>query len=236
MPGRGERCIVFMHCYPADLVQGDDEFLELVARHRIRFVDTGHTHYNELINDGRTMYAATRSTGQIEEGPASFSVTTVDGDVVSWKFKALDTPWPLVQVTSPSDYRLIAEPAPPIHLIRGTCLVRANVFNSKGVTSVSCRIDHGPKLVMESAAEANRTWSCDVFALDDGRHNIAVHALDTSGAAAAEDAITILVAQPGEYDPPARTTDGSDAESIGAWPEKGILGTQLGPNKNGRKW
>jgi 3',5'-cyclic-AMP phosphodiesterase len=23
---------------------------------------------------------------------------------------------------------------------------------------------------------------------------------------------------------------------IGAWPEKHILGTQLGPNKNGRKW
>jgi hypothetical protein len=24
--------------------------------------------------------------------------------------------------------------------------------------------------------------------------------------------------------------------AIGAWPERGILGTQLGPNKNGRKW
>jgi Icc protein len=23
---------------------------------------------------------------------------------------------------------------------------------------------------------------------------------------------------------------------IGVWPEHGILGTQLGPNKNGRKW
>jgi 3',5'-cyclic-AMP phosphodiesterase len=23
---------------------------------------------------------------------------------------------------------------------------------------------------------------------------------------------------------------------LGAWPERGILGTKLGPNKNGRKW
>jgi hypothetical protein len=24
--------------------------------------------------------------------------------------------------------------------------------------------------------------------------------------------------------------------AISAWPEHGLLGTQLGPNKNGRKW
>ena len=29
---------------------------------------------------------------------------------------------------------------------------------------------------------------------------------------------------------------GSDARSIGAWPERHLLGTQLGPNRNGRKW
>jgi Icc protein len=49
----------------------------------------GHTHYNELANDGRTLYTATRSTGQIEEGPVGFSVTNIDGDVISWKFLPL---------------------------------------------------------------------------------------------------------------------------------------------------
>ena len=24
--------------------------------------------------------------------------------------------------------------------------------------------------------------------------------------------------------------------ALGAWPEHGLLGTQLGPNKNGRQW
>ena len=39
-----------------------------------------------------------------------------------------------------------------------------------------------------------------------------------------------------DWTPPARQADGSDADRVGAWPEKGILDTQLGPNRNGRKW
>jgi hypothetical protein len=35
---------------------------------------------------------------------------------------------------------------------------------------------------------------------------------------------------------PERRADGSDADRTGAWPEKGIAGAQLGPNRNGRKW
>jgi 3',5'-cyclic-AMP phosphodiesterase len=29
---------------------------------------------------------------------------------------------------------------------------------------------------------------------------------------------------------------GSDVHALGAWPEHGIEGSQLGPNKNGRRW
>lgn len=29
---------------------------------------------------------------------------------------------------------------------------------------------------------------------------------------------------------------GSDADTVGAWPERGLLGMQLGPNRNGRHW
>jgi 3',5'-cyclic-AMP phosphodiesterase len=31
-----------------------------------------------------------------------------------------------------------------------------------------------------------------------------------------------------------RARNGSDAASIGAWPENGVFATQLGPNRNGR--
>ncbi len=33
-----------------------------------------------------------------------------------------------------------------------------------------------------------------------------------------------------------RSSTGSDAGSVGAWPERHLFGTQLGPNRNGRKW
>lgn len=33
-----------------------------------------------------------------------------------------------------------------------------------------------------------------------------------------------------------RRPTGSDAGRGGAWPERHLLGTKLGPNKNGRKW
>ncbi len=60
----------------------------------------GHTHYNELANDGATIFMATRSTGQIEEGPPGFSIAAVDGRGVSWRFKPLDAAWPFVLITA----------------------------------------------------------------------------------------------------------------------------------------
>ena len=66
----------------------------------------GHTHYNEIANDGRTLYSATRSTGQIEEGPVGYSVTNIDGKVISWRFVELGK-LPVVVITSPSDERLL---------------------------------------------------------------------------------------------------------------------------------
>jgi hypothetical protein len=70
----------------------------------------GHTHYNELANDGCTIFATTRSTGQIEEGPVGFSLMAVDRGVLSWRFKPLDAAWPFVLITSPADRRLITNP------------------------------------------------------------------------------------------------------------------------------
>ncbi len=33
-----------------------------------------------------------------------------------------------------------------------------------------------------------------------------------------------------------RQAEGSDADRVGTWPERGMFDTQLGPNRNGRKW
>ena len=71
----GGRCALFMPTYPADLRgAGETQAInEAIAAREVLLVDMGHTHYNELANDGRTIFAATRSTGQIEEGPATRS-------------------------------------------------------------------------------------------------------------------------------------------------------------------
>src|ERR1700744_4495402 len=61
---------VFVHTYPDDL-QDDKEkatFKKLISENNVALVDMGHTHYNEIANDGETIFSATRANGQIEEG------------------------------------------------------------------------------------------------------------------------------------------------------------------------
>jgi Icc protein len=86
---------VFMHAYPADLGAEGAELAAMLDESPVALVSMGHTHYNEISNDGRTIYAATRSTGQIEEGDAGFTFAAIDCGVVSWRFKPLNSSWPL---------------------------------------------------------------------------------------------------------------------------------------------
>jgi 3',5'-cyclic-AMP phosphodiesterase len=64
-----ERVVVFMHSYPSEHGVDAAELRHLFQYGCVLLVEMGHTHYNELANDGRIVYAATRSTGQVEEGP-----------------------------------------------------------------------------------------------------------------------------------------------------------------------
>lgn len=82
-----QRSVIFLHCYPSDLGDSGPLLSDLIRKYRVLLVEMGHTHYNEIANDGKTLYTATRSTGQIEEGPVGFSVTNLDHGVVSWRFK-----------------------------------------------------------------------------------------------------------------------------------------------------
>ena len=192
----------------------------LLDRFPPAFVDMGHTHYNELANDGRTAYAATRSTAQIEEGPPGFSVAALDAGAASWRFKPLDAPWPLVLLTSPADHRLATPQAAPQPLIR------ARAFHESGIARATCRIDDALPIDMH---ERDGAWSCP-WRPDGAPHRITVRA-ETASGEAGED--TILAGPPPA---PRDAPRGSDAHAIGAWAERHILGTQLGPNRNGRKW
>lgn len=224
----GETVVVFMHTYPADL-RGDGEAVavtDLLSRYRVALVDMGHTHYNELAHDGATIFAATRSTGQIEEGPVGFSLVAIDRGVVSWRFKLLDEQYPFVIITSPADARLARDDHP--HNDAGA--IRAVVMGQETIARVDCRVDDGDWIAM--ARDQRPFWSATGAPVATGRHDVTVRAVTESGRCGVHAIRTGLRAAGA----PSREAFGSDALSIGAWPENGIFGTQLGPNRNGRKW
>jgi hypothetical protein len=159
----------------------------------------------------------------------------VDGSVASWRFKELDRPWPFVLITSPADHRLIFDPTQPDQVPVGAFSVRAKVFGD-AVVGVSLNLEDGAPITMiEDPTSAGR-WKGEAPALVPGRHSIDVEATIADGAAD-RDSLRVLVADaPASERPRLKVHAGHDLHSIGSWPEHGLLGTQLGPNKNGRKW
>jgi Icc protein len=222
-----EPVVVFMHTYPADFRDEADELAKMFDESTVVLVDMGHTHYNELANDGRTIYATTRSVGQIEEGDVGFAFVAVDRGAVSWRFKTLDSPWPFVMITSPSDRRLVIDPDATRLTAGQRCEVRASVWGKSPIANAVLRIDDGGWHAMHAAGEG--LFIAEISA-PDRSFRLSVRARDRGGK---ENVDSIEVAPPDEN---YRKPTGSDAGGIGAWPERHLLGTQLGPNRNGRKW
>jgi hypothetical protein len=219
-----------MHAYPGDLAADVDEVANGFAQGGVAFVDTGHTHYNELLNDGRVLYGATRSTGQIEEdgGRPGYTIVCLYGRVASWRFRRIGESWPHVQIVAPSDIRLVTRPADADQVPRpDTVTIVAKVFGS----------DEVPVLLVDGremgpmARDAEGFWRRDVSAIGAGMHRVDVTC------AGQRDAIDVLVRGadtiPKRWPPVA---PGRECHAIGAWTEAGIEGTQLGPNKNGCGW
>lgn len=227
----GQTPLVFMHGYPGDLAADGEAIAQALADARVAFVDTGHTHYNELLNDGRVVYGATRSTAQIEEGGGrpGFSIVTVHDRVPSWRFKELGSAWPFVQIVAPADYRMVTSPADPHQVSRpGQVEVVAKVFGQTD-SRVMLALD-GAKVVAMEPVPDTALWRANML-LEDGLHEIAV----SSG----NDRDTIRVLVRGADDIPRRAMPvalGRNVHAVGAWPEHGIDGAQLGPNKNGMRW
>jgi Icc protein len=217
----GKNCAVFMHAYPADLGEDAERLSRLLDASNVRLVAMGHTHYNEIAHDGRTIYAATRSTGQIEEGPVGFSFAALDGNAVSWRFKPLNSPWPFVMITAPADQRLDLDAQ-----TASVRLVRACAWGAAPVSHAEFRVDDDPWTAMR--LEDRGVFSAP-FVTGKRAFRLEVRVTADDGAVAGD------VIECGTNDA-RRPSTGSDAGSIGAWPERHLFGTQLGPNRNGRKW
>ena len=221
----GQTKVLLFHCYPSDLKVGGAELMEVLRNFDVSLIDMGHTHYNEIANDGRTLYSATRSTGQIEEGPVGYSITNVDGRVVSWRFVELGK-LPVVVITSPSDERLLTS---QIGTLQGEVRVRAKFWGESEVVRLSAAI-HGHDIAMQRIG-TSLVWEAHLPLVDGGVHDLVVEAEDERGNIAT-DAIRFVVGDPTARERMKRDQD----NALEAWPEHGLLGTQLGPNKNGKKW
>jgi predicted phosphodiesterase len=232
------RPVVFMHAYPGDMHQEGEHLGQLFASARVAVVDTGHTHYNELLNDGTVIYASTRSTGQVQEGggAAGFSLVAVDGTTVSWRFKSLGSSWPFVLITSPADHRLTTASAAHEQVSLESLVVRAKVFGDN-IASVTVSVDHGEPLPMHAVVGEPAVWTGTVALPNPAEsYGVVVRAQDADGSCD-EDRIEALLAN--AISPEVRRLDavpGTDAWAVPPWPEHGVLGSQLGPNKNGQKW
>jgi 3',5'-cyclic-AMP phosphodiesterase len=224
----GLKSVIFMHSYTQV-----SELQDVIQRDNVIMVDAGHTHYNDIANDGNTIYAATRSLSQMAEGPVGYSIINLDSGVVSWKFKTLGS-WPFVMITTPADKVLILGDT---QIVKRAVDVRAKVWDDKGVTSATMQIDGGLAVLMDRIGET-QMWSArfDAIKVSDGDHKIRVK-VTGAGGNTDQDVITVTVNQSGSA-PQVKRPFGPEGNSVGAYTEKGLLGTHTTksgyPDKSGK--
>lgn len=196
----GRRSVIVMHPYFLTELPDATDFQSLVQQSAVLMVDSGHTHTNDLANDGRIVYSATRSTGQDTEGPVGVSVVTVDQGTVSWKFAPLGA-FPFVEITSPGDSALITGADGIAH---GQQRIDAKAFSTSPIRSASYQVDGGTAVAM--SAGASDLWSAawDSTAVPNGQHKIAVTVTDSAGKTAT-DSILAKVDQTDTFDPGTKT-------------------------------
>ncbi len=222
--------VLFLHCYPSELKVGGAQLQDLIRKYCVEIVDMGHTHYNEIANDGHTLYTSTRSTGQLEEGLVGFSVASLDHGVVSWKFLELGS-LPAVMITSPADVRLLKDTDASFQPGEEGLLVRAKVWSKVGIRAVYARI--GESQTELKQIKGSRVWEGLIpLEATTGGFSVRCWAEDTMGTTG-EDSVQAVLGVQSDF--PVRMERDLD-NALAAWPEHGLLGTQLGPNKHGRKW
>ncbi len=222
--------VVLLHCYPSELKVNGPQVAALLREHDVRVVAMGHTHYNEVANDGRIVYTATRSTGQVEEGPVGHSISNLDGDAFSWRFFPLHEPLGAM-IVSPCDERLMRD-GEANDFSDGSVTVRARVWGASPVRGVWASL--GETTVDLAPIPGSNVWQGTVALGDERRESVelGIRAEDEAGHVAT-DGIRLAV---GTRASKSTRCDRDVDNALEAWEDRGLLGTQLGPNKNGRKW
>jgi 3',5'-cyclic-AMP phosphodiesterase len=232
----GRQPLLFMHCYPTELKTTGPILTEAIGRYDVPYVAMGHRHYNQILNDGHTVYTATRSTVQIQEdqGRLGISVTSIDQGVVSWKFFRTGQKGPIVMITSPADHRMMTDPPAPNQTVRGETAIRASVASGSEIVSVKCSLGDRSLEMRPVGRGVWQTALFDLQGLRDGVHAVKVVATDRNGDRGI-DGIRMSVHQRPVVHRGDSARNLMDCD-VGPWRIKGIPGGHLGPNEEGHEW
>jgi hypothetical protein len=211
----GLKSVIFMHSY--SMVS---ELQDVIQRDKVIMVDAGHTHYNDIANDGNTIYAASRSLNRPDEGAVGYSIINLDSGVVSWKFKTLGS-WPFVMITTPADKVLMIGRS---QIVKGVVEARVKIWDDRGIVSAIMQIDGELAVPMDRIGET-QMWraSFDATRVSDGDHKIRVK-VTGAGGNTDQDVITVTVNQSDSV-PQVKRSFGPVNNSVGSYTEKGLLGT-----------
>jgi 3',5'-cyclic-AMP phosphodiesterase len=144
---------------------------------------------------------------------------------VSWRFVELGK-LPVVVITSPSDERLLTKSS---QTPEGSLTVRAKFWSEAKAVRATAHLD-GHDIPMKRL-ENSQVWEAHLASPHDGVYSLGVSVVDARGTIATDE-IRLVVGDREERNRMERDQD----NALEAWPEHGLLGTQLGPNKNGKKW
>jgi Icc protein len=163
----GERVVVFQHNYLYQIWEdfagpGIDGWWEVVQTRRIHAIVAGHTHYRQVVNDGRNAVVATRSIGDPEGGPPGYTVAAFHGEDFAVAFRSVEDPGPLVPVTHPREATLATGPA---HVVKGRDEVR--VWSREPVEVVGFQVDGGPWRRLEPTGDG--AWPAPERPAGEGR-------------------------------------------------------------------
>jgi Icc protein len=137
-------------------------------------------------------------------------------------------------ITTPADERLITDPYSPHHVIQRRTKIRVKAWSDSPIEEVAITLGKRHSLKSKKINESICDAEGDYSSLPDGAYTLRATARDAAGKNE-PDEIRAIVSQAGRFIPKHRAGRNQD-NALGAWIERGILGTQLGPNKNGRKW
>lgn len=111
----------------------------------------------------------------------------------------------------------------------GSLRVRAKFWGDVEAVKATATLDGGA-VPMERVQDSH-VWEASLTTSRDGLQPLLDSVEDVRGKVATDE-IRVAMGERAERERVERDQD----NTLEAWPEHGLLGTQLGPNKNGEKW